>query len=447
MDKFLKWCSKAALYCFIIFISIIILCGNIENGVAISAIAIITLYLFVEKTNIKRFGLFIFIFSLIIKLIVIAILKIPVQADYELMYNASLNVLKGDLSFTTDYYFGSFGYQLGNVFYQALILKIINNANALRVLNCVYSAVTTLIMYLLIRKFASEKTARFISLFYTITLYPTYLNCILGNQPLSLMLIMLGVYVFLTKEKKIPNLILVGSLLAIGNIERAEGIVYIACIIVYSLLHEKINTNAIKNVGIIVLVYFLITTTASMSLINFGINEIGLKNANPNWKFLTGLNLEDSGKYSASDQNNYIHDVELEKQIIKERLTDYKNLPKLFYRKIKVQWLYNDLSETFNAKNTAQFSQTFVKMITGYAKIMNYFILFTVLFGQIKNKMTNIEKFFMLNVCAYFVIYLFVEVNARYYYNPEVSMMILAAIGIDKLANKLNKNHKKLKIK
>jgi len=81
-------------------------------------------------------------------------------------------------------------------------------------------------------------------------------------------------------------------------------------------------------------------------------------------------------------------------------------------------------------------------MLTGYAKVMNLFILMAVLFGQIKNKMTNIEKFFMLNVCAYFVIYLFVEVNARYYFNPEVSMMILSAVGIEKISNLIHKKHK-----
>lgn len=444
MDNFLKWCSKVAIYCFMVFISIIIICGNIENGIVLSLLSIITLYIFVKKTNIKKFGIFIFIFSLIIKLIAISIIKIPIIADYELMYNAAQSAVKGDFSFTTNFYFGTFGYQLGNVFYQALVLKIINSANVLRILNCIYSSVITVIMYFLIKKISSEKTAQFISLFYTITLYPTYLNCILGNQQLSLMLIMIGVYIFLTKERKLSNLILVGLLIAIGNIERSEGIVYIACIVVYSLVYEKINIKTLKNIGVIILVYYLLISTVSFSLVKFGINEIGLKNNNPSWKLLTGLNVEDSGKFSASDQANYISDVNLEKQIIKERLTDFKTLPKLFYRKIKVQWLYSDLSEAFNAKNNVQFSQVFIKMLTGYAKVMNLFILMAVLFGQIKNKMTNIEKFFMLNVCAYFVIYLFVEVNARYYFNPEVSMMILSAVGIERIPNLI---HKKYKIK
>ena len=447
MNDFFKMCSKLALYIFLIFIGIIIICGSITNGIILSVISIGIIYLFIEKTEIKKFGLFIFITSLIIKIISIAFLKIPIQADYELMYNASLDVLKGDFTFANNAYFGTFGYQLGNVFYQALILKIINSTNALRVLNCIYSSVITLLIYLLIKRFNKEKTARFISLFYTISLYPTYLNSVLGNQQLSLMLILTGVYIFLTKKPKITNLILIGLLIGLGNLERTEGIIYIACIIVYTLLNDKINIKTIRNTAIIVLVYFLINTSASFIVLKSGINEIGLKNNNPSWKLLTGLNVEDSGKYSSSDQDKYISDIELENKIIKERLKDYKNLPKLFYRKINVQWLYSDLTETFNAKNNSQFNQFVIKTLAGYTKCMNYFILVIVICGQLKNKMSNIEKFFMLNVCAYFVIYLFIEVNARYYFNPQTSIMILSAVGIEKLINILNSKYKKNKIK
>lgn len=447
MNDFFKKCSKLAMYCFLAFIGIIIACGSITNGIILSIISIVILYLFVEKIEIKKFGLFIFVISLIIKIISIIFLKIPIKADYELMYNASLDVLKGDFSFANNYYFGTFGYQLGNVFYQALVLKIINSANALRVLNCIYSSVITLIIYLLIKRFSKEKTARFISLFYTISLYPTYLNSVLGNQQLSLMLIMIGVYIFLTKEKKISNLILIGFFIALGNLERTEGIIYIACIIVYSLLYEKINIKTIKSISIILFVYFLINISVSNIVLKSGINEIGLKNNNPNWKLLTGLNVEDSGKYSSSDQDKYISDSNLEKEIIKQRLTDYKNLPKLFYRKINVQWQYSDLTETFNAKNNKQFSQFIINTLAGYTRCMNYFILLAVLIGQCKNKMTNIEKFFMLNICAYFIIYLFIEVNARYYFNPQTSIMILSAAGIETTIKYLNKIHKKDKIK
>lgn len=439
--------SKIALYCLIIFLGITITCGSIVNGIFLSILSIGFIFLFVKKIEIKRFGLFLFIVSLTIRIVSIIVLRIPIRADYELMYNGSVGLANGDLNPINNSYFYTFSYQLGNVIYQALILKVFNNPEILRILNCIYSSVIVLLIYLLVKRFSKEKTARFVSLFYMISLYPMYLNSVLGNQPLSLMLLFLGVYIFLTKKLKIYNLVLIGFLIALGNIERSEGIIYIASIVVYLLLNEKININVLKNIFIIVLVYFFVNFSASFLVIKSGISEMGLKNSNPYWKLLTGLNLEDSGKYSSSDQDLYIDDIELEKKIIVQRLTDYKNLPKLFYRKINVQWLYSDLNETFNIKNNVKMNSFLTNTFCGYAKCMNYFILICAFVGQIKNKMNNIEKFFMLNFCAYFVIYLFIEVNARYYYNPQVSIMILSAVGVEKFINIINKRYKNNKIK
>ena len=114
--------------------------------------------------------------------------------------------------------------------------------------------------------------------------------------------------------------------------------------------------------------------------------------------------------------------------------------------------LLTDLNETFNIKNSINFSSGVADTFCGYVKCMNYFILICVFAGQIRNKinnikMSNIEKFFMLNFCAYFVIYLFIEVNARYYYNPQVSVMILSAVGVERFINIINNKYKNLKIK
>ena len=447
MNRLIDVFFKIALYCLIAFLGIIITCGSLLNGVFLSLLSVVVIFLFVERVEIKRFGLFLFIVSLMIRIVYIIFLRIPVRADYELMYNGSVGLANGDLSFINNSYFYTFSYQLGNVLYQSFILKIFNSPEVLRILNCIYSSTIVLLVYLLIRKFSKEKTARFISIFYMISLYPIYLNSVLGNQQLSFVLILFGIYIFLTMRLSFLNLVLVGFLIALGNIERSEGIIYIASIVAYLILNEKINLNVLKNIFVIVFVYFFVNCSASFLIIKSGISENGLKNNNPYWKVLTGLNLEDSGKYSASDQNLYIDDIELEKKVIVDRLTDYKNLPKLFYRKINVQWLYSDLNETFNIKNSVKISRSIADALCQYVKCMNYFILVCAFLGQIKNKMSNIEKFFMLNFCAYFVIYLFIEVNARYYYNPQFSIMILSAVGIERFINIINKWYKNVKMK
>ena len=447
MNRLIEFFSKFSLYCFIIFLGIIIACGSFVNGIFLSFLSIVFIFLFVRKVEIKRFGLFLFLASLIIRIVSIIVLKIPVRADYELMYNASVGLLHGDLGPINNVYFNTFSYQLGNVIYQFFVLKVFNSPELLRLLNCIYSSFIVLLVYLLIRRFSKEGTARFVSIFYMISLYPIYLNSVLGNQQLSLVLILFGIYIFLTKKLSLVNLVLIGLLIALGNIERSEGIIYIASIVVYLLLNDRICLKSFRNIFVILFVYFFVNSFASFLVVKCGINDIGLKNMNPYWKVLTGLNLEDSGKYSGSDQDLYIGDIELEKKVIIDRLTDYKNLPLLFYRKINVEWLYSDLNDTFNIKNSVRISSGIADALCEYVKCMNYFILICVFVGQFKNKMCSIEKFFMLNFCAYFVIYLFIEVNARYYYNPQICIMVLSTVGVERFMIFVDKWYKNFKIK
>lgn len=438
MEKFICITRKILMIFFMIFLSLIIFRGTFFNGIFLSIVSFIFIYYFVNNVKIKKFSVFLVVFSLLIKISAVIFLKVPVLADYELMYNASLDFIKGDLSFTRTHYFTYFGYQLGNVLYQALILKIFNSIVVLKILNCVYASIITLLIYLLVRKFSSEKSARFVSLFYTISLYPIYLNSILGNQQLSLMLILLGIYILLVKKRTILNLCLVGLFLFLGNLERPEGIIYIMSIIIYLIFSCKLNISTLKKIFIILFVYFSLNSLASFVLIKCDINDVGFKNTNPLWKFVAGLNYEAKGKYNEGDQNNYIFDENLELEVIKERITDFKKLPFLFYEKIGIQWLYLDLDNAFNAKNSVQFSDDIVSIIVNYIKVMNFIIIFIAFIFIFNRNKSDIELFFIINFCLYFFIYLFIEVNARYYFNPQVCIIILSAYGVDKIINKCN---------
>ena len=449
MDKFNGFLKKIIFWFALIFISILIFVSSFENGILLSLLSIVIIYLFVDKVKIKNYVLFLVLFSFITKLVAVIVLKIPLRGDYYLMYHASKSVLKGDLSFTTDPYFGVFGYQLFNVFYQALILKIFKYSFVLKILNCVYSTVITVLIYKIEKKISNEKAARISSLIYSIALYPIYLNTIFGNQQLSLMLILLGVYLILEKESNIKFLLLGGFLIALGHLERAEGIIYIMTLIIYFFVTSKKNLPFIKKIVPIVLVYFLVTISASTLIIKTNINKIGFKNANPYWKVLCGLSYEHSGKFNYDDETNYIHDKNLEIKEIKNRLTDFKTLPGLFYRKIKVQYLYDDIDQTFQVNNTKQFKGLILTVILNYIRVINIITILLVLVGQIKNrkgKRKNWELFIIINFLLYFAAYLLIEVNARYYYNIQVDMIILSSIGIGYLIGIIEK-HKKRSIR
>ena len=439
MIKLNSFIKKMVAVFFLSIISLIIILGNIENGILLTILSFVVIYFFVKKVKIKKFAIFLVCFSLITKIISVSVLDIPLRGDYYLMYYGSLDVLNGDLTFINGPYFSDFGYQLFNVFYQALVLKFFGNAFILKLLNCIYSTVITVLIYLFARKISTEDSARIVSLLYTISLYPLYLNSILGNQQLSLMFILLAVYIVLCKKNKFWYLVLAGFLLGLGNLERAEGIVYIFTIFAYLFLTSSNLVEVVKKFCPVVITYVLVCFLASFIMIAFNINKIGFKNNNPYWKVVCGLNYKYSGKFNYEDEVAYIHSKDAELEVIKDRFSDFKTLPGLFYRKIKVQFLYDDLDQTFNVNNTKQFSKDIVSIIINYIKSINIFVLLILLLGQLKKqKKSNIELFFLINLVIYFVVYLLIEVNARYYYNPQVAVIILATLGVDVLLKKLD---------
>lgn len=354
MEKITRLVLIAGLFIMGIILSIF----TFENGVLMSVLSFLLVFLFDKKVKLKNFPLFLVIFSLLTKIIAVIVLDIPIQVDYKYMYDASICVINGDFSFVNTLYFSNWGYQLGHVLYQALMLMIFNNVLFLRILNCVFSTVITLLIYLILKKFTSEKSARIMSLVYCISLYPIYLNAILGNQPLSLMLILIGIYFLLTKKNDFVHLIVVGILIGLGNIERPEGIIYLLTIFIYHIFTLKNVKLILKNTAIIVLSYVVVTQAASFILIRSGVNEIGFKNNDPLWKFLVGFNYDYNGKINPEDYQ-YTVTKELEKETLINRLKDFNKMPNLFYQKIKILWLYDDLEDSFLANNTSQFSRKY----------------------------------------------------------------------------------------
>lgn len=425
-------------------IALLILLGNINNGVILSLVSLIFIYFFVKKVKIKRFMVFLILFSLVTKIVCVLILKTPILADYWIMYEASQNMINGDYSFVNKLYFLTWGYQLFHVFYEAFVLGFMNDILVLKILNCIYSTVITIMIYLITRKITSENTARIVSLLYSIAIYPLYLNSVLGNQQLALMLMLIGIYILLFKNNNIKNLIIVGILIALSNLERPEAIIYLLTILVYYIISNQKLKITIKNCFIIFITYFIITKGSSFFLIKSGINDIGFENKNPYWKFVTGFSYDTNGIYNLDDV--YYADVSNVDDTKKEainRISQVHKWPRLFYEKTKIIWLYNGLEECFNAKSI-NISDDLKQIIFNYIKIMNMVIIILVLVGLYKNKNINhTTKFFLINILIYFAVYLIIEVHIRYYFNPQVSMFILSSIGIERVQNYID-NRKRI---
>ena len=62
-------------------------------------------------------------------------IDIPVSSDYKMMYDASLEFISHTESYKSSLYFLTFGYQLGYVFFQSMLLSIVNSVLFLKILN------------------------------------------------------------------------------------------------------------------------------------------------------------------------------------------------------------------------------------------------------------------------------------------------------------------------
>lgn len=440
--------TKLVWYVCLFVVGVMISIATLENGLLLSVLSFLLVFLFTKKVPIKNFPLFLFLFSFITRIVAILLVEIPIQSDYYIMYDAAISVIHGDFSFGKSFYFSNWGYQLGHVFYQALMLRIWNDVLFLKILNCVYSSVIVLFVYLLLKKVVSENSSRMMSLIYSISLYPIYLNMTLSNQPLSLMLTLMGIYFLFHKKYNWIHLLIAGILIGLGNIERPEGIVYLLTIFLYYVFTLKDVKLIFKNTAIVVISSLLITNFVSFAFIKSGVSEIGLKNTNSYWKFLLGFNYDYHGKNNPAD-NQYGNSLQKEKEVLFERMTDVKRIPGLFYHKLQIQWLYSDLKFNFNESHTSKISNNMMGIVMNYMKVINLLVICLAFIGilvQIRRK--NVEKsqftnplyphidlFFMINLLVYFGVYLLIEVNARYYYNPQIAVILVGGIGLEYVTN------------
>lgn len=48
-------------------------------------------------------------------------------------------------------------------------------------------------------------------------------------------------------------------------------------------------------------------------------------------------------------------------------------------------------------------------------------------------RIIKLGVFFVINALVYFGVYLLIEINARYYYNPQIAVIILGGLGLDRV--------------
>lgn len=442
--------TKLWTYLFLFFLALIPLA--LYNVSLYVLIFFVVSFLLIYKFNIPKYGIFIFIIAITVRLFIIFSLDTPPASDFAVLLNASRSLINGDLSFLEDGYFKLWSYQMGFVYFQSLLLRIWDSIIILKLFNCLVCAATVCLIYLIAREFVCEKAAQVASLLYCFFAFPLFYVTVLTNQFLASFLIYFGLYIVIAKGIKLScflRYLIFAVLLAFSNVIRPESIIPLFSAVIFLVI--TVNKSSWKknllNVLILVGTYYLLFNLISNVFVWTGLSPNGLTNNAPLWKFVLGFNHETNGMYTDND-GAYLLDQTAALQIVKERVfVSAEELFDLFKNKVVVFWggqgIEWSLEHTFggwhNLLNKSMWSIYLVLNNAAVTMVMLLYVLCIIgiaKYSKQSNRDTRI-LLFINQVFVTFGVYLLIEVQGRYAYHVQISLAVLAALGIAAISDKI----------
>ena len=447
-----------------IFLSLAFL---ISNNLFLGLLLVISIIFMIKKYNGKCFVLYLLLVGLIVRIAGIVIFNVSQTSDFAVLLEAARKFNLGDYSFSKTGYFSMWPYQTGFVLYEALMLKIINSEVFLKILNIFYELGLTYFIYKTIKKLVGEDEARIVSSLYAVFPFSIYSATVISNHHLSALLGYLSIYFLLKndKEDELKNYIIAGILLGLANVLRPEGIVVIFSYLLYRVLKlTKKNFKKSKKLvltvvrcSIFVCFYLLINMGTSRYLVKNNINEDGLKNNNPLWKFVLGTNLDTCGRYDTNDEI-YLGDEAKELEVIKERINNPLKIGKLLVCKTNNFVLNGSLESSSGIYNDKVISVMGISisyklledLVSGVNKVIYGVMILGLIVGVLLKKkdiLNNNLFYFYILFITNTLVYMLIEIQPRYTYFINVTVFILGSVGLQELLNLYNKKKKCLKFK
>lgn len=444
-----------------IFLSLAFL---ISNNLFLGLILVISIIFIIRKYKGKHFVLYLLLVSLIVRIAGIVIFNVPQTSDFAVLLEAARKLNLGDYSFSKTGYFSMWPYQTGFVLYEALMLKVINSEVFLKVLNVFYELGLTYFIYKTVKKLVGEHEARIVSALYAVFPFSIYSATVISNHHLSALLSYLSIYFLLknNKEDELKNYIIAGILLGLANVLRPEGIVVIFSYFLYRVLKltkkdfkksKKLILTVVR-CSIFVCFYLLINMGTSRYLVKNNINEDGLKNNNPLWKFVLGTNLNTCGRYDTNDEI-YLGDEAKELEVIKERVNNPLKIGKLLICKTNNFVLNGSLESSSGIYNDKVISVMGISisyklledLVSGVNKVIYGVMILGLIVGVFLKKkdiLNNNLFYFYILFITNTLVYMLIEIQPRYTYFINVTVFILGSVGLKELLKYWDNRHKLL---
>ena len=435
----------AGMAAYIVFTASSVFCGE-TGGLALTKHLAAALLLCALAAALTRLGqsetrhvLCLLAAAFAVRCLFVLLINTQPESDFALVYEAAKGLAAGNNTLNDSPYFQTWAYQSGYVLFLAFFIRFFGaSLFSFKVMNCLFSTATTLLVYLLARRMASAKAARAAGWIYA--LYPgTICYCsVLTPQHLSEMLLLLAVFLFTlpgrTKNQSFADAAIAGAVLSLSNAARPTAIVFVLALTAYAVVSCFGDRGELRRIlartVLAVVCYFLCMSGISALVKVSGVNRNGLSNLLPEWKFIVGLNQSADGQYNLEDVTRvfYAQDQTRAAQALERERLEI-TAPQFFalaHRKALLMWgtpeadywaftgsVCDGLTAVYGEDALVLLAK--VQRMTAAFYIWIYALTVFGAFAQARTKrISEVYLLLALTALAYFCAHAFIEIQPRY---------------------------------
>ena len=467
LDKFQKFCCNSLKLFIGIALFLIFICSLGVFGAQVKTNLELSIFLLLGVSLVT--GVFIINSQLSTKIKVVLLLtlsfliriwwilnidSVPVS-DYETMYLSAKELLNGDYSaFRGFKYLARFPHLVCSTLYMALMILIfpISHLFAIKIANVILSIISLILLYKLSDYFLKHEKVK-LAVILLGGIYPAFISysstyCT-ENIAIPLFLGVMLLFMRACKSNDIGKWLLCGIVLAISDLFRAVGIVFLIAFVIYIFVFTQ--ESKFRNSLILIASMLFTTFSVSLFLISTGIIEKPLwQGAEPSFAtlMLKGSNATSYGKWNLEDaqfveenlENKDLGKMCIEKSI--DRIRQLSSLERIefFATKFLSQWSIGDFCGTYWA--TLETENEIVGTVPRNFQIAFSVIIFlSILSIFAKNTPTSTTIMYIL-LCGFGLVFMILETQQRYSYICSWIFVILATQGIENIINWRVKNVK-----
>ena len=245
-------------------------------GCLIFLLILFSLYKITKKIKIKWLLAFCIIIIVISQLLWVNNLKFIPRADQASIIGCAKELLQRNFDNFGDpsSYFGIYPFQLGIIYYIALVFKVFNTTKPLilQILNVIFSAINILLMYKITKQLFKDKKVDKIAIFLLLgfSIYFLFFNVHVYGNINGLTFIFISLYNTLkyleTKNRK--NLLVISIAIAISIILKSNYNIFLCGIIIILILDflKDKNKRTIAGIVLIIFTYIVLQFLLKLSL-------------------------------------------------------------------------------------------------------------------------------------------------------------------------------------